>query len=129
MTEQATPAELKHYLKMWNEHDLDAIRGHLDVCVSDDCLWVDPLHQHVGRDSLEANVRDFRTTYPTAKLGLASKIDSHNKRHRYEWTITTGGEKDELLIRGFDVVAVDEGGMINRVDGFFGLLDRFGPGL
>lgn len=121
------PVELQHYLRMWNERDLDQIRVHLDRCVADDCWWVDPLHQHTGRDPLEAQVRDFRVNYPDADLGLGSNIDSHNGRHRYEWYITpTPGE---LLLRGFDVVTVDEeSGMINRVDGFFGTLDRIGPG-
>ncbi len=121
-----TPPVLQDYLRMWNERDLDQIRGHLDRCVGDDCWWVDPLHQHTGRDALEANVREFRATYPDADLGLGSNIDSHNSRHRYEWFITS--TPGELLIRGFDVVTVDESsGMINRVDGFFGALDRIDP--
>jgi len=121
------PVQLQHYLRMWNERDVDRIRAHLDRCVADDCLWVDPLHHHTGRDPLEAQVRDFRATYPDAELGLGSNIDSHNGRHRYEWYITSS--PGELLLRGFDVVTVDEeSGMINRVDGFFGSLDRVGPG-
>ncbi len=83
-----TPDVLEHYLRMWNERDSAQIPGHLDCCVGDDCWWVDPLHQHVGRDALEANVREFRATYPDAELGLGSNIDSHNDRHRYEWFIT-----------------------------------------
>lgn len=121
------PEVLRHYLRMWNERDPDVIRAHLDRCVGDDCWWVDPLHQHTGRDALEANVREFRSTYPDADLGLGSNIDSHNGRHRYEWFITSS--PGELLLRGFDVVTVDQAtGMINRVDGFFGALDRTGPG-
>jgi hypothetical protein len=121
------PEVLRHYLRMWNERDPERIRAHLDRCVGDDCWWVDPLHRHTGRDALEANVREFRATYPDADLGLGSNIDSHNGRHRYEWYITSS--PGELLIRGFDVVTVDDGsGMINRVDGFFGELDRSGPG-
>jgi len=117
------PEVLQTYLCMWNERDPDRIRVHLDACVADDCWWVDPLHQHTGRDALEANVRGFRATYPDAELGLASNIDSHNERHRYDWTITSS--PGELLIRGFDVVTVDAtSGMINRVDGFFGELER-----
>lgn len=118
------PEALERYLQMWNERDPELIRGHLDRCVSENCLWVDPLHQHVGRDALEANVREFRSTYPDADLRLGSNIDSHNDRHRYEWYITVG---DELLIRGFDVVTADADGMIERVDGFFGMLDQVGP--
>lgn len=119
--EPDAPEVLQHYLRMWNERDPDRIRAHLDRCVGDDCWWVDPLHQHTGRDALEANVREFRATYPDADLGLASNIDSHNDRHRYEWVITS--RPGEELIRGFDVVTVDpSSGMINRVDGFFGEL-------
>ncbi|MDW3220544.1 MAG: nuclear transport factor 2 family protein [Acidimicrobiales bacterium] len=120
------PPPLVHYLHMWNERDPDVIRPHLDRCVADDCLWVDPLHQHVGRDALEENVRTFRTEFPDAVLALGSNIDSHNGRHRYEWVITVeGGET--LLMRGFDVATVNDAGMIDRVDGFFGMLQRFGP--
>ena len=118
------PEALVLYRQMWNERDPDKIRRHLDMCVSDDCLWVDPLHSHTGRDALEANVREFRSTYPDADLRLGSNIDGHNDRHRYEWFITVG---DELLIRGFDVVTMNNDGMIGRVDGFFGMLDRIGP--
>ena len=118
------PDALQHYLRMWNESDADQIRVHLDKCVAEDCRWVDPLHQHTGRDALEANVREFLATYPGASLGLGSNIDSHNDRHRYEWVITLDGE---LLIRGFDVVTTNDAGMISRVDGFFGVLDRHGP--
>jgi hypothetical protein len=117
------PPAVQHYLRMWNERDLDQIRGHLDLAVSTDCLWVDPLNDHVGRDALEANVREFRTTYPTAELGLGSNVDSHHDRHRYEWVILVDGE---LLIRGFDVMTLDDG-LIARVDGFFGTLERTGP--
>jgi SnoaL-like protein len=79
------PEALERYLEMWNERDPELIRGHLDRCVSENCLWVDPIHQHIGRDALEANVRGFRSTYP------------------------------------------DADGMIERVDGSFGALDRVGP--
>ena len=118
------PGVLVDYMKMWNERDPDAIRGHLDAAVSDDCVWIDPLHQHVGRDALEANVRGFREQFPNADLGVGSNVDGHNDRHRYEWVIVSDGE---LVLRGFDVVTVNADGLIERVDGFFGTLERVGP--
>ncbi len=118
------PPVLVAYMRMWNERDVDAIRGHLDAAVSEDCLWIDPLHQHVGRDALEENVRGFRAQFPNADLGVGSNVDGHNGRHRYEWVIVNEGE---LLIRGFDVVTLDDDGLIERVDGFFGTLERVGP--
>ena len=115
------PEAMQHYLCMWNERDCELIRGHLDLAVSEDCLWVDPHNAHTGRDALESNVREFRKNFPTAVLGLASNVDGHNRRHRYEWKITV---EDELLIAGFDVTTLNESGFIERVDGFFGLLER-----
>lgn len=118
------PPVLVDYMAMWNEHDPELIRSHLDRCVGEDCWWVDPLHQHTGRDALEANVREFRAQFPSAGLGVGSNIDSHNDRHRYEWVIVSDGE---LMLRGFDVVTVGADGLIDRVDGFFGTLARTGP--
>ena len=115
------PAAMTNYLLMWNEMDSDAIRGHLDLAVSEDCVWVDPQHAHIGRDALEENVRGFRKKYTTAQLGLASRVDGHNQRYRYEWVIKMDGE---LLIRGFDVATINDDGLIERVDGFFGTLER-----
>jgi hypothetical protein len=113
------PESLTHYLLMWNEVTPDNIRGHLDKAVSEDCLWVDPQHSHVGRDALEENVRGFREKYGSAKLALASNVDGHNGRYRYEWEITLG---DQILIHGFDVATLNAAGEIERVDGFFGRL-------
>ncbi len=118
------PEALVHYMHMWNERDPDAIRGHLDAAVSDDCVWIDPQHQHEGRDALEANVRGFRSTFPEAGLGVGSNVDGHNDRFRYEWVIVNDGE---LLLRGFDLVTLNDDGLIDRVDGFFGTLERVGP--
>ncbi len=119
------PDAMQEYLRMWNERDLEAIRPRIDRSVTTDCVWVDPLHDHVGRDALEANAREFRTNFPDADLGLGSNVDFHHSRYRYEWVIVNDGE---LLVRGFDVTTLHEDGLIERVDGFFGTLDRTGPG-
>ena len=118
------PASLTHYLQMWNERDMDLVRGNLDLAVSDECIWTDPANQHVGRDGLEANVREFRSNFPTADLAIASDIDHHPRRYQYEWIITDG---DQIVLRGFDVTTLDAAGLIERVDGFFGALERVGP--
>ncbi|MEO0494292.1 MAG: nuclear transport factor 2 family protein [Actinomycetota bacterium] len=118
------PDVLTTYMRMWNERDPDQIRSHLDAAVSEDCVWIDPQHQHTGRDALEANVRGFRSTFPDADLGVGSDVDGHNDRYRYEWVIVSEGA---LLLRGFDVVTLNADGLIERVDGFFGTLTRVGP--
>lgn len=117
------PESMQHYLRMWNERDLGKVRAHLDRAVSESCIWVDPQNDHVGRDGLEENVRGFRTKFPDADLGLASNVDGHHQRYRYEWVIQVKGE---TLIRGADVATLDDHGLIERVDGFFGELEKSG---
>lgn len=115
------PETMQHYLRMWNELDLEKLRGHLNQAVSDDCLGVDPQNDHAGRDALEANVREFRTKFPTAELNLASRVDHHHERYCDEWVTTMDGK---VLMPGFDVVTLGTSGPIERVDGFFGVLER-----
>lgn len=108
-----------HYLEMWNATDLDAVRGHLDQAVTEDFIFCDPLHWHVGRDALEANVRQLRADMPDAALTIGSAIDHHHNRYRYHWLITVDGER---VMQGFDVSTVADNGLIERIDGFFGPL-------
>ena len=71
------PEVLTVYMQMWNERDPELIRGHLDRCVSEDCLCVDPLHNHTGRVALEANVREVRATYPDADQVVEAELLRH----------------------------------------------------
>jgi hypothetical protein len=104
---------------MWNERDQSLIRSHLDRAVTEDFVFCDPLHHHVGRDALEQNVRAFRQDYPHAELMISSGFDSHHDRHRYSWQITVRGK---VFVNGFDAVRVENSGLLARVDGFFGPL-------
>ena len=113
------PESMNHYLAMWNELDPDRIRLHLDKAVSEDMIFADPRNFHVGRDELEHNVLVFRRRFPDAVLGIASGVDEQHSRYRYEWEIHRSGE---LLIQGFDVTTINDAGLIERVDGFFGPL-------
>lgn len=114
------PESMIHYLDMWNEQNLDNIRAHLDLAISVDCLWVDPQHNHVGKQALEDNVIKFRNKFPNAILAINSTIDGHNNRYRYEWIISSD---EKIMIYGFDVVTLNKAGLIERVDGFFGKLE------
>jgi len=113
------PESMRHYFCMWNEIDPTLIRGHLDLAISEDCIWVDPQNSHVGRIGLENNVKAFRAKYPTAELDISSNVDGHNNRFRYNWIIS---EQGKTLMRGFDVATLNDDGLVERVDGFFGEL-------
>ncbi len=107
------------YFAMWNEVDAAQIRAHLDQAVSEDFIFCDPLHWHVGRDALEDNVQQFRQQYPEATLHVTSGFDHHHNRYRYEWEILRRGRS---MLIGTDVATVAASGLIERIDGFFGSL-------
>jgi len=108
----------ENYWTMWNSRDLAGVRALLDRAVADDFIFCDPLHWHVGRDALEANVRQFRSDQPDAEFVMASGFDVHHNRYRYDWHFTRRGR---VLVKGFDVATVDETtGLLERIDGFFG---------
>ena len=118
------PESLIHYWTMWNEADLEAVRGHLNQAVTENVEWVDPLHSFVGRDALEANVRSLRTEKPEYYFALASEFDIHHDRVRYRWDMM---RKHRVLLEGLDVVTIDVSGLISRVEGFFGHPKPLGP--
>lgn len=118
MTDPATPMPeaLDHYWQMWNEPNLDRVRGHLDRAVAKGFEFADPINHHVGRDALETNVRDLRTERPDVEFVLGSAIDGHHGRYRYAWHMKQGGR---VVLRGLDVATLDEDGLLLRIDGFF----------
>lgn len=112
----------EHYWNMWNCRDLDEARRHLDLAVTEDFIFCDPVEHHVGKDALEHNVRTFRARFPRADFELRSEFDNHHNRYRYRWDMMKG---TRVLVEGTDIATVADGGLIERIDGFFGPI----PGL
>ena len=86
--------------------------------MSEGFVFCDPLHFHVGRDAPESNVRNFRAKYRHAVFTIGSGVDHHD-RCRYEWHFTVKGR---VVMAGFDAVRIADNGLLDRVDGFFGVL-------
>lgn len=113
----AWPEALVHYWTMWNEPDLELVRTHLDRAVSSSFVFSDPRHHHVGRDALEANVRSLRSAKPHYRFVIATELDEQHGCYRYRWHMTARGR---VLLVGLDIALLDDDGLLERVDGFFG---------
>jgi len=111
------PKVLEAMMLMWNERDLEKVRGLIEEIFSEDVIFIDPANSIVGHDAFEKMVREFRTRWPDADLSHASEFDGHHDLYRYHWEIR---QKSELLMVGFDVTEVDSEGRVVRVLGFFG---------
>ncbi len=108
---------LMEMLAAWNERDLNQIRTHIDQSIAENVVFADPTNFIHGRDAFEEMIKEFRLENPKAILRPTSGVDSHNNRYRYSWGNYVGGT---LTVKGFDVVTLNENGLVERVDGFFG---------
>jgi hypothetical protein len=113
------PRTLDDMLAAWNERDPDKVRGHLDRALAPDVVFCDPANYVVGIDAFEAMVRKFRADLPEAVCARTSGLDGHHGRYRYDWSVSVDGK---VLVPGADVTTLNEGGRVERVDGFFGPL-------
>ena len=104
-------------LAVWNERDLNQIRTHIDETIAENVVFADPTNFIHGRDGFEKMVKEFRLKHPESIIKRTSGIDSHNDRSRYSWGIYVG---ETLVFKGIDFVQLDENGLVERVDGFFG---------
>jgi nuclear transport factor 2 (NTF2) superfamily protein len=114
---QQIPAAFNFMLDAWNERDLDQIRPHVDKCIAENVVFADPSNFIQGREGFAEMIQRFRQKYPDSITKRTSGIDSHNNRYRYTWEIYVG---EMLIVKGFDVAQVNESGLVERVDGFFG---------
>lgn len=106
-------------LAAWNELDAARVRGHLELALAADAVFVDPSIVTRGIAEFEANVHDFRKRYPAARCRRTSAFDAHHGLYRYQWDIRIG---EQTLLEGMDVVEVDGEGKVRKVQGFFGPL-------
>jgi hypothetical protein len=112
------PDSFTAYLAAWNERDVERIAPLVESALSEDAVFADPANHRVGRADIAAMITEAREgDFAEADYVLTSGIDGHNRRYRYRWEVRVGGE---TLLPGMDVTTVDDAGLIERIDGFFG---------
>ena len=115
---------LETMLAIWNERDVERIRGRIEEVFSPDVIFIDPANSIVGHDAFEVMVRDFRARLPQAVCSHSSGLDEHHGLVRYHWEIHQGSD---LLISGFDVTQIGADQKVLRVEGFFGAIPEMIP--
>jgi hypothetical protein len=106
------------YFTMWNEDDDDRRRTIVARCFVDDATYTDPLADVVGCDAISSMVGELRESHAGYSLRLASAIDQHHDRIRFEWEIldAEGGS----YLTGVDLGMLAEDGRLVSISGFFG---------
>ena len=114
---QNIPEAFTNLSAAWSEKDVTKIRFHVDISVAENIVFADPANFIHGIDAFEQMIIDFRVKYPESVVKRTSGLDSHNNRFRYSWEIYLG---EIMIVKGLDVATLNENGLIERIDGFFG---------
>ena len=106
------------YFAMWNEDDDDQRLVATAQCFVETATYTDPLADVAGHDGISAMVGELRAAHAGYSLRLASAVDQHHDRLRFEWEIldADGG----LHLSGVDCALLAPDGRLAAITGFFG---------
>jgi hypothetical protein len=107
---------LDTYLGAWNANDPSERAALLERTVAEDVVFIDPMKQLVGRDTLAAHIAEVRATYPGVTFASGGQVDAHNNVLRASWLAKRDGE---VVLSGLDVDDVGPDGRLTRILGFF----------
>jgi hypothetical protein len=105
------------YFTMWNEDDPERCVAAASKVFVEDATYTDPLAEVVGPRAIAEMVGALRQSHAGYRLRLASTIDEHHDRLRFEWEILDA-DGDSYLI-GVDCATVADG-RLTSLSGFFG---------
>lgn len=103
------------YLQTWNAPDTE-LEAHVAAHWSPTCVYVDPLVDVTGPDAVAYTVRAVRSQFPGFTFSRVGEVDAHHQQVRFRWGLGPVGEQPAVI--GFDVVVVDDDGLIQDVRGF-----------
>jgi hypothetical protein len=106
------------YFTMWNSDDADRRLVQATKCFVDDATYTDPLADVIGPVGISAMVGSLRESHAGYTLRLASAIDEHHDRLRFEWEILDADGGSYLL--GVDCAVLAADGRLASISGFFG---------
>ena len=112
---------LAKMLAVWNSNEPAEQRALVEAAMEHNVHFVDPNHNIIGREAFLNMVTLVKNQIPTAVYSRVSNVDMQNNFCRYHWAIHVD---DQLIMPGFDVVEVNDGGRIAKVIGFFQELER-----
>jgi hypothetical protein len=106
------------YVAAWNETDERKRRALIDKAWADDGLYVDPMLEGRGRETLSEFIAGFHKQAPGASIVMTSGIDQHHNQIRFAWAMKQADGTTAL--EGIDAGELAEDGRISRISGFWG---------
>ena len=108
------------YIAAWNETDPGARRRLIDIAVSEDATYVDPMLTGDGQDGIDAMLAAAQQQMPDHRLQRVGPIDAYQDRVRFSWDVT-GPDGGDPVLAGTDYAVIAPDGRLRSVTGFFDL--------
>jgi hypothetical protein len=104
------------YITAWNARDLDDRAQAVAAAFAPDATYTDPLADVAGRAAIAELIGGAQQQFAGWAFRLAGPVDGHHGQARFTWAL--GPENGEAPVVGFDVVTLDDEGLITSVLGF-----------
>jgi SnoaL-like domain len=112
------------YIATWNETDAKRRRDLIAKTWTEDGSYVDAHRSGAGHGNISAMIQGVQEQLPGYRLRLASAVDAHNDRVRFQWE-AGGTAEAPLHFVGTDFGVIANDGRLRSITGF---LDE-APGL
>ncbi len=108
------------YIAAWNTRDAAERKEAVAAVFAPEATYTDPLADVSGRDAIAELIGGAHQQFAGWTFGLAGPVDGHHGQARFTWALGPDGAGEAPVV-GFDVVTLDDAGLITSVLGF---LDR-----
>lgn len=104
------------YLASWNERDTARRDAAVTGVFAATASFVDPIAQSEGVAGISAMIGQVQERFPGHGFKRLGDADGFGNRLRFSWELVSGGV---VVVKGTDVVTLDEAGKAQAVIGFF----------
>ena len=115
---------IDRYIAIWNETDTKRRRDLITKTWAEDASYVDAHRSGTGHENISTMIQGVQEQLPGYRLRLASVVEAHNNRVRFQWE-AGGTAEAPLHFVGTDFGFIADDGRLKSITGF---LDQ-APGL
>lgn len=108
------------YITAWNARDAAERKEAVAAAFAAEATYTDPLADVSGRAAITELIGGAQQQFADWTFRLVGPVDGHHGQARFTWALGPDGEGEAPVV-GFDVVTLDDAGLITSVLGF---LDR-----
>ena len=106
------------YITAWNTTDAADRERAVAAVFAPDATYTDPLAEVSGRAAIAELIGGAQQQFAGWAFRLQGPVDGHHGQARFTWALAPDSDDGEAPVVGFDVVTLDDDGLITSVLGF-----------